>query len=147
MNPTRDILFSEYAGFHQDSRNRACHSVGIPSIVLGLLGLLSLARIGPVDLAAVAAIVVLLYYVALDPRGALVSAIVFLALYEIAIHLPWRWELSVAAFVLGWGLQLAGHRFEGNKPKFLTNLTYLLIGPLFFFEEAFGLLPTTKRAG
>ncbi|MGZ3527442.1 MAG: Mpo1 family 2-hydroxy fatty acid dioxygenase [Vulcanimicrobiaceae bacterium] len=143
---TKSALFSEYADYHQDSRNRACHAVGIPLIVLGLLGLLSLARIGPVDLAVVAAIVVLLYYATLSVRGALISAVIFIALYEIAIHLPFRWEVSLAAFVLGWGFQLVGHRFEGNKPKFLTNLTYLLIGPLFFFEEAFGFAFPTKRA-
>jgi uncharacterized membrane protein YGL010W len=143
---TKDTLFSEYAGYHQDSRNRACHSVGIPLIVLGLLGLLSFMRVGPVDLAVVAAVVVLLYYAALDLRGALTSAVVFGALYELAIHLPLRWEVSLAALVLGWGFQLVGHRFEGNKPKFLTNLTYLLVGPLFFFEEAFGFVFSTKRA-
>lgn len=30
----------------------------------------------------------------------------------------------MAAFILGWGFQLIGHRYEGNKPKFLTNMVY-----------------------
>jgi uncharacterized membrane protein YGL010W len=112
--------------------------------VLGLLGLLSLARVGPIDLAVATAVVVLLYYAAIDLRGALISTVAFVALYVIATHLPW--EAYLGAFVLGWGLQLAGHRFEGNKPKFLENLVYLLIGPLYFFQEAFGLLSPSKRA-
>ncbi|HEY8296948.1 MAG TPA: Mpo1-like protein [Candidatus Baltobacteraceae bacterium] len=142
---TKATLFSEYAGYHRDSRNRACHAVGIPLIVLGILGLLSLVRLGPIDLAIVAAAGVLLYYLALDARGALISTVVFGALYAIALYLPLRWELCLTAFIAGWAFQLVGHRFEGNKPKFLTNLTYLLIGPLFFFEEAFGAALRGKR--
>ncbi|HET6893863.1 MAG TPA: Mpo1-like protein [Candidatus Baltobacteraceae bacterium] len=143
---TKEQLYADYAGYHQDVRNRRAHAVGIPLIVLGLLGLLHacpLLRIGPLDLAVVAAIAVLLYYVALDVRGALISAVAFAILYGIAIRLSW--ELSVAAFILGWVFQLVGHRFEGNKPKFLENLVYLLIGPLYFFQELFNSLTFARR--
>ena len=141
---TKEQLYCEYAGYHQDIRNRRAHAAGIPLIVLGLLGLLSLLRIGPVDLAVAAAVTVLLYYVALDARGALISAVVFAILYEIAIRLSW--EANVAVLVFGWGFQLVGHRFEGNKPKFLENLVYLFIGPLYFFQELFDSLIPTRRA-
>jgi uncharacterized membrane protein YGL010W len=141
---TKNRFYAEYAGYHQDIRNRRAHAVGIPLIVLGLLGILSLLRIGPVDLAALAAIAVLLYYVAIDVRDALISAIAFAVLYEIAVRLPW--EVNVGAFILGWAFQLVGHRFEGNKPKFLENLVYLLIGPLYFFQEIFGSLIQARRA-
>src|SRR6185437_6987036 len=135
------------AGYHQDVRNRRAHAVGIPLIVLGLLGLFHappVLRIGPVDPAALAAVAVLLYYVALDVRGALISLIAFSVLYAAAIHLPWG--LSVGAFALGWVFQLVGHRFEGNKPKFLENMVYLLIGPLYFFHELFDSLILSRRA-
>src|SRR5690348_16299237 len=144
---TKEQLYADYAGYHQDVRNRRAHAVGIPLIVLGLLGLLHacpLLRIGPVDLAVLAAVAVLLYYVALDVRGALISAVAFAILYGVAVRLSW--ELSVGAFVLGWVFQLVGHRFEGNKPKFLENLVYLLIGPLYFFQEFFDSLILSKEA-
>lgn len=144
---TTEQLYADYAGYHQDIRNRRAHAVGIPLIVLGLLGLFHacpLLRIGPVDLAVLAAVAVLLYYVALDVRGALISAVAFAFLYEVAVRLSW--ELSVGAFVLGWVFQLVGHRFEGNKPKFLENLVYLLIGPLYFFQELFDSLILSKGA-
>ena len=141
---TRDELYSEYERFHQDVRNRRCHAVGIPLIVLGLLGLLALVRVGPVDLAVVAAVVVLLYYASLDQRGAVISLVAFAVLYVIARRLPW--ELLVGAFILGWAFQLAGHRYEGNKPKFLENVLDLLIGPLYFFQEALGLLRRRSEA-
>lgn len=139
----KDQLYAEYAGYHQDVRNQRAHSVGIPLIVLGLLGLLSLLRIGPVDLAVLAAFAVLLYYATIDARGALTAAVTFAILYGIAAHVPW--EGNVAAFILGWCFQLVGHRFEGNKPKFTENLVFLLIGPLFFFQEMFGLLSGSRR--
>lgn len=139
----KNVVYAEYAGYHRDIRNRRAHAVGIPLIVLGLLGMLSLLRIGPVDLAVLAAIAVLSFYVATDARGALISAVVFAVLYELAIRLPW--EVSVGAFVLGWAFQLVGHRFEGNKPKFLENVLYLLIGPLYFFQEIFDSLIPARR--
>jgi uncharacterized membrane protein YGL010W len=140
---TKDQLYAEYAGYHQDIRNRRAHTVGIPLIVLGLLGLFSLLHLGPVDLAVVAAIAVLLYYAAIDVRGAFISAIVFAVLYGIAMHLPW--EVNVGALVFGWVFQLVGHRFEGNKPKFLESLVYLLVGPLYFFQELCGALIQSRR--
>lgn len=140
---TKEYLYAQYAGYHQDVRNKRAHLAGIPLIVLGLLGLFSLLRLGPVDLAVLTAIAVLLYYAAIDARGAFISAAVFAILYGIAIHLPW--EVNVGALILGWVFQLVGHRFEGNKPKFLENLIYLLIGPLYFFQELFGSLTKARR--
>lgn len=134
---TKAALFAEYASYHADRRNRFCHAIGIPLIVLGTMGLVSLRHIGPVDLAVVIAIAVLIYYAALDIRGALLSLVIFAVLYVIAIRLAW--QVNLAALILGWVFQLVGHRFEGTKPKFLENLIYLLVGPLYIFEETFGL--------
>ncbi len=132
---TKTELFTEYAGYHTDRRNRACHAVGIPLILLGTMGILHLVAIGPIDLAIVAGVATLLYYVFIDPRGALISTVLFAIIYEIAIRVPW--QIALAALVIGWVFQLIGHRFEGTKPKFMENLVYLLIGPLYFFEETF----------
>ena len=85
----------------------------------------------------------LIYYAAIDLRGALLSVVVFAILYMIAIRLPW--QVRLGAFVFGWVFQLVGHRFEGTKPKFLENLIYLLIGPLFIFEEMFDAVAGSKR--
>jgi uncharacterized membrane protein YGL010W len=135
-------LFREYASYHADRRNKVCHAVGIPLIVVGILRLGHLVRLGPViDLAAVAAVSLLIYYAALDLRGALISLVVFVILYFVAIRLSW--QVSVGAFIFGWGFQFLGHKIEGTKPKFFENLIYLLIGPLYIFEEIFGTLATT----
>lgn len=135
---TKAELFTEYGSYHADNRNRACHAVGIPLIVLGIMGLAHQVALGPVDLAIVVAIAVLIYYAAIDVGGALLSAVIFAILYTIAIR--FGWQVNLGAFILGWVFQLVGHKFEGTKPKFLENLVYLLIGPLYIFEEMFSLL-------
>lgn len=139
---TKAELFREYGSYHADNRNRACHAVGIPLIVLGIMGLAHQVSLGPVDLAIPIAIAILIYYAVIDLRGALLSTVIFAALYLIAIR--FGWEVNLGAFVLGWVFQLVGHRFEGTKPKFLENLVYLLIGPLYIFEEMFSLLLNRK---
>jgi uncharacterized membrane protein YGL010W len=126
-----------------DPRNRIFHSFGIPLIVLGVMGLLSQLHLGPLDLALVVAAAVIAYYAVIDFGGALLCLLVFAALYAIAVHLPW--QLNLTAFVAGWVCQLVGHRIEGTKPKFLENLIYLLIGPLYIVEEIFGALVGGKK--
>lgn len=137
---TKTELFTEYASYHADRRNRICHAFGIPLIVLGTIGLAHLVRVGPVDLAALAAIALLIYYAAIDVRGALISLAVFAILYAVATRVAW--QVGLAAFILGWSFQFVGHKLEGSKPKFLENLIYLLIGPLYIFEEMFDLAAT-----
>jgi len=140
---TQTELFREYGAYHADSRNRVCHAIGIPLIVLGVMGMLHLVRLGPVDLAMVASVAVLIYYATIDVRGAALSVVAFAALYLAGMYLNWQWGL--AAFVVGWVFQLVGHTFEGSKPKFLENLVYLLIGPLYIFEEMFDAVVGAKR--
>ena len=132
---TKTELYAEYGSYHADPRNRLCHAFGIPLIVLGVLGLLASVHLGPIDFAIPVAVLVLIYYATVSPRGALISLVLFAALYVVAVHLSWL--PSLVAFVAGWVFQLVGHRMEGNKPKFLENLTYLAIGPLYFFEETY----------
>ncbi len=72
-------------------------------------------RAGPFDLAAAAAVAVLIPYAALDPRGALISLVVVLViLYLISTRLSW--QVRFGAFIFGWGFQL-GHNLERTKQK------------------------------
>ncbi|MDT3463277.1 Mpo1-like protein [Stenotrophomonas pavanii] len=47
-----------------------------------------------------------------------------------------RW-LAVGVFVVAWIAQFIGHKFEGRKPSFLTDLTYLLIGPAWVMAKLY----------
>jgi uncharacterized membrane protein YGL010W len=38
-------------------------------------------------------------------------------------------------FVLGWALQLPGHRLEANRPALLTSLAQIFVAPIFLTAE------------
>ena len=40
-------------------------------------------------------------------------------------------------FVVAWIAQFIGHRIEGRRPSFLTDLTYLLVGPAWVLAKAY----------
>jgi uncharacterized membrane protein YGL010W len=121
-------LFDEYGAYHTDPRNRLCHEIGIPLIVLGVAALLRLIAVGPVNLAEAAIVATIVYYFTLVRGEALFAAVGLVALYLLGTLLTWPW--AIAAFVAGWIFQFVGHAYEGKKPAFLTNLVHLLVGPL-----------------
>jgi uncharacterized membrane protein YGL010W len=44
---------------------------------------------------------------------------------------------AIAVFVVAWIGQFVGHKIEGRKPSFLTDLTYLLIGPAWVLAKLY----------
>ena len=44
---------------------------------------------------------------------------------------------AIAVFVVAWIGQFVGHKIEGRKPSFLTDLTYLLIGPAWVLAKGY----------
>jgi uncharacterized membrane protein YGL010W len=49
-----------------------------------------------------------------------------------AVNLRW---LALAVFVVAWIGQFVGHMFEGRRPSFFTDLSYLLVGPAWLMEK------------
>ncbi len=45
-----------------------------------------------------------------------------------------RWA-ALAVFVVAWIGQFIGHMYEGRRPSFLTDLSYLLVGPAWLMEK------------
>ena len=43
--------------------------------------------------------------------------------------------LAIGVFVVAWIGQFIGHKFEGRRPSFLTDLSYLLIGPAWLMAK------------
>ncbi len=54
--------------------------------------------------------------------------------------------LAAALFTVGWGFQLAGHRFEGNDPAFFSDARNLLVGALWWGEKAGAVQLATRAA-
>ncbi len=121
-------LLAEYATYHRDARNRLCHEIGIPLIVLGIIVAERMVHFGPLDLALITIVGLAIYYVRLVGAGALGAIAGFFALYFLAAYLTW--PFAIGTFVVGWIFQFIGHGYEGKSPAFLTNLLHLLVGPL-----------------
>ena len=45
------------------------------------------------------------------------------------------WRLFLGGQVLGWAIQLVGHRIEGNRPVLLERPSAFLMGPLMVLVE------------
>jgi len=121
------VLFEEYGSYHRDPRNRLCHEIGIPLIVLAIEALLRMAD-GAGLVALGLTLVVAAYYVAIARTAAIPAIAGLVALWFLAGYVTWPW--AIAAFVAGWIFQFVGHAYEGKKPAFLTNFVHLLVGPL-----------------
>ena len=46
-----------------------------------------------------------------------------------------RPRVAAGLFAGGWALQLLGHKIEGNRPAFLRDPVYALVGPLWVARE------------
>lgn len=137
-------ILASYGGYHRDPRNRLTHYFGVPGIIYAVLVPLALSVrtvLGtPLRLDEIVVAVAAIGYVCLDVALGLALTLV-LALLAAAAQATAAagsaLALTVAAvvFVLGWALQLLGHRLEGNRPALLTNLAQILVAPLYLIAE------------
>jgi uncharacterized membrane protein YGL010W len=143
---TLEDQMSFYAAYHQDSRNKATHFVGVPLIVFSLmipLGWLRAEVAGfPLSAALVVSAILLAYYLVLDiPLGLAMAAVFALMLWgaeplsQASLGISLTWFLIL--FVGGWALQLWGHVYEGRKPALVDNLFQIFVAPIFLAAELF----------
>jgi uncharacterized membrane protein YGL010W len=134
MRDIRD-LFADYASHHQTKGNKVFHRLGIPMIMLTLIGMLARVPVfGPVNAAMLLIVVAEIVYVMLEWRLALAMLFISAGMYLVGLWLP-LW-LNVVLFVLGWIFQFVGHSvYEKKSPAFLTNILHLLVGPLWILND------------
>lgn len=134
-----DELLADYGDHHRTRGNVACHFVGIPLIVFGLLAALGAVRLGTAAGVTVTAAEILIgvgvvYYLTLDVRLALGMLAVTAGLD--ALGRVAGWQAGVTAFVVGWVFQGIGHAvYEKRSPAFLRNFVHLMVGPIFLLNE------------
>jgi uncharacterized membrane protein YGL010W len=142
MNEALRSHFADYAAFHRTPGNKACHSFGIPLIVLSSLALLarvSLFAVGgfTITLAEVLIFGFVLYYLTLDVALAAFMLVAYSGL-DAAGRFIGLWPAAVI-FVLGWILQGVGHYvYEKNSPAFFKNFAHLAVGQLWILAKAVG---------
>src|SRR5881409_3959833 len=96
-------LFADYASYHQTKGNKTFHRLGIPLIMLSLIGMLARAGVGHVNAAVALIVVAQIVYFMLEWRLAVAMLVVSVAFYFAGAALP-LW-INVVLFVLGWIFQ------------------------------------------
>ena len=141
MPRTADDWFEAYGHSHQNGLNKAIHWVCVPLITLTLVALLWTLPTGPLETVApwfnwslLLIGTALVFYVRLSisiaiGMSVLVAAAIGLILaWERFVEVP-LWPLAGSLFVVAWIGQFVGHKIEGEKPSFLEDIQFLLVGP------------------
>lgn len=129
----------EYGSHHQNGINKIIHWICVPLIFFSIVGLLYSVKIQYVvfefrlNLAVFALVFVMLYYqklsVPLSFGMFLFSILCLFFCNLIEINGYKLWLVSIIIFISAWIGQFIGHKIEGQKPSFLDDLQFLLIGP------------------
>jgi uncharacterized membrane protein YGL010W len=132
--------FDNYSADHQNATNRLIHWICVPAILWSVIAALWLVPVAPTigragfwcGLVMVGAFA---FYWRLSRPLGVAMLVVFIAF---GLLTEWLYrelgrggllKLAIAVFVVAWIGQFVGHKIEGRKPSFLTDLAYLLIGP------------------
>ena len=143
---TMQQWFDAYGESHQNPTNKAVHWICVPVIFYSLIGLLSLIPLGDltsglgaglqpyIHIGTLIIALGLLFFLRLSVSIALgmlvVSSVVLYGVKLVNLHFTESagW-IYLAIFVLAWIGQFIGHKIEGQKPSFLKDIQFLLIGP------------------
>lgn len=143
-----DRWFASYSLDHQNPVNQAVHVVCVPLILWSIIALLWCIPVpgtlfGPGAFGALAMFLTWSYYYRMSrPIG--------FGMLAIFVAFAWgtRWlhmqlgtaglaGLALIVFVAAWVGQFIGHHIEGRRPSFFTDLTYLLIGPIWVLAKGY----------
>lgn len=147
-----DELLSNYSNDHQNPENQRMHLVCVPLIVWAITAFLWCIPV-PENLLkpgfwfAFVLLFTWMHYWKLSKSLALGALAGFIAFGFINYFLAAQFGISgllkiaIGVFVIAWIGQFVGHKWEGKRPSFFTDLFYLLIGPLWTLSKLY------KKAG
>lgn len=149
-DPRRPIdrwLFS-YAGDHVHPGNQLIHLICVPAIVWSITAFLWTIPVPapwfkPGTWMAVAMFFAWLYYwklskpLALGMLASFVAAGFLNRVLWLQFGIMGLLYIAIAVFVVAWIGQFIGHKIEGKRPSFFTDLSYLLIGPLWTLDKLY----------
>jgi len=144
-----DDWFAHYARDHRNPVNQAIHVVAVPAILWSVIALLWCIPVTAGWFSAglwagLAMFCAWAFYNRLSRRIGYGMFVVFFTmgclcrLIWLRLGLDVLLSTAIAVFVLAWIAQFIGHRIEGRKPSFLTDLVYLLIGPIWVLAKFYG---------
>ena len=147
-----DRWFASYSGDHRNPTNQKIHVVAVPLILWSVVALLWCIPVPaggwfkPGIVVALAMFFAWSFYFRASRALGIGMLVVFVAMGWLTRWL-YFWLgarqllfLAIGVFVLAWIAQFVGHKIEGRKPSFLTDLTYLLIGPAWVLAKLYRVL-------
>ncbi|KFN42498.1 DUF962 domain-containing protein [Arenimonas oryziterrae] len=143
-----DSLLDQYASDHQNASNQWIHLICVPAILWSVTALLwcipvPTSYFNPGTWCGLAMFAAFSYYWQLSKNLAIGSLLCF-----VAIGFLNRWimdhyglrlllQLGISVFIVAWIGQFIGHKIEGKRPSFFTDLVYLLIGPMWTLDKLY----------
>lgn len=150
VDPRRpvDRYLHSYSGDHVNATNQRIHLVCVPAIVWSVTAALWTvpvpeALMRPGAWMALAMFLAWLWYWRLSRKLAFGMLAAFCAFgwlnwwLQGALGLRGLLWLAIAVFVVAWIGQFIGHKVEGRRPSFFTDLVYLLVGPLWTLDKLY----------
>ena len=143
-----DRYFASYSDDHRNVLNQRIHVVAVPAILWSVVALLwclppLITWFQNGIWAGLAMFAAWCFYNRLSRTlGYGMLAFFFVSgcvcrLLEAKIGLVNLFWLALGVFAVAWVAQFIGHKHEGRKPSFLTDLVYLLIGPLWVLAKLY----------
>lgn len=147
MTRLHDLL-ANYSRDHENITNQAIHLVCVPLILWSIIAMIWTIPVPgtwfqPGAFAAVLMVALTAWYFRGSRPLAVGAAIAFvlasLLCWAIAQAIGMRGLLVIAVivFVAAWIGQFIGHRIEGKRPSFFTDLVYLLVGPAWTLSKLY----------
>lgn len=143
-----DALLDQYSDDHRNHTNQVIHLLCVPAIVWSVTALLWTIPVPPGwfrpgAFAGFAMVAALAWYWRMSPRLWIGITIAFIGFawidYAIAARFGMRGLLwtAIAIFVVAWLGQFYGHKVEGKRPSFFTDLKFLLVGPMWTLRKLY----------
>jgi uncharacterized membrane protein YGL010W len=148
MASTIESLLDQYSDDHLNPVNQRIHLVCVPAIVWSVTALLWTIPVPggfflPGAWCALAMFVAWAWYWQKSRSLAMGALVAFVLMLLLNRWLAARFgmnallALAVGVFVIAWIGQFIGHKIEGKRPSFFTDLVYLLVGPLWTLNKLY----------
>jgi uncharacterized membrane protein YGL010W len=147
---TLNQWFDEYAVSHQNETNQQIHYICVPAIFFSIVGLFmsipshfissifNLNNPLAENWASILLAILLVFYLRLSIsmffKMLIFSISCIVGNYYLGQNSPLFYS-SLVIFVVAWIGQFYGHKIEGQKPSFLKDLQFLLIGPAWVIKK------------
>lgn len=145
---TLNQWFDEYAVSHQNPINKSIHYICVPAIFFSVVGIFMCLKLkffdlnAPIieNLAFPILIFVMIFYFSISTSTAVkmtfFSMICLVLNYYISQYFN-LFYISISIFSIAWIGQFYGHKIEGKKPSFISDLQFLMIGPAWVIDNLF----------